>query len=139
MEEQRSCARCGAPLQLNTRARATHRFCRSVDCQRERRRVAQEARRAACSSGLSTTGKAAWAAYMKRYREAHAAYREREREAARRRRNEAGSSCVPAKVYLLPGPGAELRVRVVSEAGLAVTMGTGVSSARRSERRNEAG
>ena len=141
--EQRSCAHCGKQLRVNTRACETHHYCAAAECQRERRRLAQRARRACSPAPPSEASRASAAAYMKSYRESHAPYRQREREAAERRRNEAGSSDLPAKVYLVSGPGSAVRLRVVSEGGLVVTMKTDAPSEPASSpavaRRNEAG
>lgn len=138
--EERPCSRCGELFRINPRARATHQFCAKLDCQRERRRLNQQARRtSAVDDEPSRTARDERAAYMQAYRAAHEGYREREKEGARRRRNEAGSTPVPAKVYLVPGRGPELRVRVVSDAGLAVTVRGDATSGLGLERRNEAG
>jgi hypothetical protein len=138
--EERPCAHCKEGFRLNPRARATHHFCSKLDCQRERRRLNQRARRtSAVDDEPSRAGRAERAAYMRAYRAAHEGYRQREQEGARRRRNEAGSTPLPARVYLLPGRGPELRVRVVSDAGLAVTVRGDATSRLGLARRNEAG
>lgn len=138
--EERPCSRCGELFGVNPRARATHHFCAKLDCQRERRRLNQQARRAsAVDDEPSRAGRAERAAYMRAYRARHEGYRQREQEGARRRRNEAGSTPLLARVYLVPGRGPELRVRVVSDAGLAVTVRGEATSGLCLERRNEAG
>jgi hypothetical protein len=138
--EHRSCARCGDPLRVNTRSGDAHRYCAAVECQRERRRLAQRDRRSRALEPSVAT-KAAQAAYMRTYRDDHPDYRASEREAAceRRRRNEAGSSDQPARVYLVLGRGSVVEVRVVSDDGLAVTMSAAEASGSTRSRRNEAG
>lgn len=138
--EERPCSRCGELFRVNPRARAIHHFCAQLECRRERRRLNQQARRANASDDEpSRTVRDERAAYMKAYRAAHEGYRQCEKVGARRRRNEAGSTPVPARVYLVAGRGPELRVRVVSDAGLAVTVRGDATSGHGLERRNEAG
>lgn len=119
--EEGTCALCGAPFRINSRARRTHVVCGKAECQRERRRRAQKQRRAKATA----ESRQEWADYMCAYRREHPDYRERERAAARRRRvrrNEAGSNGLPARVYLAPGPGSGVVLRVVSDAGESVTI-----------------
>lgn len=98
--------------------------------------MTQQERRAKCGvpAITSESGKKRRAAYMKAYRQADDDYRTRERElAARRRRGpavpaagvvtEAESSGERARVYVVPGPGAAIRLHVVTDAGLSVTVG----------------
>lgn len=116
--ETRLCARCGGGFPLNPRARATHGYCPEADCQRERRRAAQQARRARDGRPpLSATGKASHAACMRSCR----------RETARIQREESVTeagfgSAEPARVYVVRGPGPAVRLRVVSEAGMDVVV-----------------
>ena len=130
--EERACAHCGACFQVDPRGGERHRACARAECQRERRRVAQQQRRKerGVPSITSESGKKRRAAYMRSYREAEDGYRTREREAAARRRRrgtgalgvvtEAESGEELARVYVVPGPGSAIRLHVVTEAGLSV-------------------
>ncbi len=147
MAEERACAHCGAGFQVNGAARNTHRCCVKARCQRERRRLAQRARRRdgrAASAATPVREQArpskAWlkrrAAYMRTYRKRRPAYRERERERLRqgrlrRRGAEASSGVVteaglsnhePAMVYLVTGPKSEVRLRAVTATGRSVML-----------------
>ena len=85
--ETRPCVRCGEPFPVNRRASEFHLHCAKDECQSERKRLAQKARRA--KQGCPVLGpkrKRIRAGYMAAYRQEHAAYRRRERDAARRRR-----------------------------------------------------
>ena len=110
MDEQRTCAHCGAELVVDRRARTNHQYCRKPPCQRERRRRNQLERRRS-KGRRSAAGRKAHAAAMRDFRATHPEYVERERlqrKARRirnpasptRRRGEAGSNLVPATVYV---------------------------------------
>jgi hypothetical protein len=109
-----------------------HRHCAIDECQRERRRLAQKARRAQHGGPavLSAERKKHRAKYMASYREEHAVYRRRERGAAHRRRvvTEAGSNDEPARLYVASRPGEAIRLRVVTEAGRSIELGAAVTS-----------
>lgn len=128
--DERPCAHCRAPFRVNPRARKQE-FCGLVECQRERRRLAQKKRRAEKGvPPLSSASRTKRADYMQGYRRSHEGYRRREREAAARRRakspaervvTEAGLADQPAMVYVLPGPGGSIRLRVATDAGWSAT------------------
>lgn len=131
--EERLCACCGDGFRVNPRARATHSYCAKTRCQGERRRVGQSRRRE-CEGrpALSEAGTAHHAAYMKQYRDDHPAYRAHENRQRREREpaveavdgavREAGSSVDRAVVYVVSGRGPMIRLRVVTEGGLDVTV-----------------
>lgn len=130
--ETRLCAQCGGSFPLNARAREAHAYCAKVECQRERRRAAQQARRTRDGRApLSEAGKASHAACMRACR----------REAARILREdesvtEAGfDGEEPARVYVVRGPGPEVRLRLVTRAGVDVV----IDAKEASERVTEAG
>lgn len=124
--EERPCARCGDPFRVNPRAGKTHRYCSKDDCQGERCRVAQRDRRARDGRPpLSETGRKSHAAYMKSYRQTRRRKRSAVVDACVR---EAGSTGDPATIYVVPGRGPGLRLRVVTEAGLDVIFDTAKAS-----------
>ena len=108
-----------------------HQHCARDECQRERRRLAQKARRAKQGSlVLGATRKKFRSEYMAVYRQEHARYRRRQRDAARRRRvvTEAGSNDEPARLYVASRPGEAIRLRVVTEAGRSIELGAKATS-----------
>lgn len=137
MTEERACAYCGDGFPVNPSAREEHTYCAKRACQRERRRLAQSARRqkerTKRPAGEKARPSKTWlrerAAYMKRYREEHPGYRARERLRRSRLRHpdaqavaavvtEAGqSNHEPARVYLVTGPTSEARLHVVTATG----------------------
>ncbi len=128
--ETRLCAHCGSGFPLNPRARAAHTYCPKVECQRERRRAAQQARRARDGRApLSDAGKASHAACMRSCR----------REAARILREEGSVTEAgfgdeePARVYVVRGPGPEVRLRLVTRAGVDVVIDAKEASGRVTE------
>jgi hypothetical protein len=147
-DELRPCSRCGAPFAVNPRSRATHRFCSKGACQAERRRLAQLSRRKTDGRPpLSDASKERHAAYMQDYRRAQKRQRKRplspppgastqEPGAGVR---EAGSMGDAAIVYVVPGPGPGIRLRVVSEAGLCATFDVPDTSGDSDPRVKEAG
>lgn len=146
-DELRPCSRCGAPFAVNPRSRATHRFCSKGACQAERRRLAQLSRRKTDGRPpLSDTSKKHHAAYMKDYRRAQKRQRKRPVPSAGAPLQgpgagvrEAGSMGDVASVYVVPGPGPGLRLRVVSEAGLCATFDVAEASGESDPRVKEAG
>ncbi len=142
MQSRHACACCGAPFDMNPRARTAHAFCREPDCQRERRRAAQRRRRS--GQGRSWENRAA---YMRQYRAARPGYRKADaagRQARRRRERaeakraearraeagraeakravtEAGLEPCRAEVYLSRRLG-EVELRAVTEAGFTLKL-----------------
>ena len=125
MAERRECVHCGAPFDVNWRADEFHLWCRKTECQRERKRRAQQARRAkAKGAEPSAAAKKTRAGFMRRYRARHAKYRRRERAARKRRRSsavtEAGSNDAAAKLYVVDDPVFGTQLRAVTAAGRTV-------------------
>lgn len=120
MEEDRPCARCGELFRVNRRAQATHSYCPKSECQRERRRVGQLARRARDGRPeLSDAGKAHHTAYMRSYRRRRKGY---VAEACAESVREAGFVGEPARVFVVRGPGPSIRLRVVTYSGADVVV-----------------
>jgi hypothetical protein len=129
--EVRGCVHCGAVFEVNRRAGSSHQWCAAAICQRDRRRRAQEVRRAVVSAPRSPSAKQAHAVYMAAYRANDPGYRERERvarqrlrTAARRRKravSEAGSTASAAVIYVVDDAEAGTQLRVVTTSGRVVT------------------
>jgi hypothetical protein len=150
--EERRCAGCGEPLELNHRSRGTHRWCRRPECQRARKAQTQRERRA-CAEAPTKATRRQRAAYMHAYRAEHPEYRAREARARRERRraggragdgtarrNEAGSTELAQAIYVDAGQDGARRLRVVTEAGSVLTLAlTGLAGRLEVARRNEAG
>ncbi len=143
MDNQRPCACCGQPFEVNRRARSRHLFCREAACQRERRRRAQQLRRA-----KQRRARESRADYMRGYRASRPDYRRREAERAAARRAQrrlrhaetedperppgespkaASPSVGPwrAFVEVVGGPDGP-EVRVVTEAGFTLRLAAAV-------------
>lgn len=118
--EDRPCAHCGELFRVNRRAQSTHSYCSKSECQRERRRVGQLARRARDGRPpLSDAGKAHHTVYMRSYRRRGSAS---EAEACEESVREAGFAGEPASVFVVRGPGPSIRLRVVTSSGADVVV-----------------
>jgi hypothetical protein len=131
--EMRSCVECGAEFRVNYRAGPRHLRCGERVCQRKRLTKAQRALRAeraetetrkrAESPGFGIESeRAKRAKSMREYRATHGKYCERDavrRRRSRERRNDDGSTIEPVKAYVQAGPSGPIRLRVVTEGGVA--------------------
>lgn len=142
MDNQRPCACCGQPFEVNPRARSRHVFCRETACQGERRRRSQQLRRA-----KQRRARERRADYMRSYRASRPDYRRREAERAATRRarrmrraeaedpekppDESAKAASPgvgpwrAFVEVVGGPDGP-EVRVVTEAGFTLRLAAAV-------------
>lgn len=140
MDNQRPCACCGQPFEVNPRARSRHTFCRETACQGERHRRSQQLRRT-----KQRRARERRAEYMRSYRASRPDYRQREAERAAARRAQRrlrhaeaedppaesrkaaspGFGPWPAVVEVFAGPGGP-EVRVVTEAGFTIKLAAAV-------------
>lgn len=120
--ENRWCNACGEAF--SPRPQSPRQFyCAKAECQRERRRLWQQAKRRSDPDYLSnqTQAQRAWTErnpnYWRRYREEHSSYTERNRLQQRNRYERNGRNVTAAKPFDLPPSGLYQIQRVDAKAG----------------------